>query len=89
MKVYSNNVSGINNPAKLHSVINRVRGYDIILLQETKVTSQILPQLQLKWRHPGGVFIASEELSSRRGVITLFSPSLRVQHLDVIRDNLG
>ena len=89
MKVYSNNVSGINNPSKLHSVINRVRRYDIILLQETKVTSQILPQLQLKWRHPAGVFIASEETRSRRGVITLFSPSLRVQHLDVIRDNLG
>ena len=78
MRVYSNNVSGINNPAKLHAVINRVRRYDIVLLQETKATSHILPQLQLKWRHPTGVFLASEELGARRGVIRLFSPKLQV-----------
>ena len=89
MILYCNNVSGINNPAKLHAVINRVRRYDIVLLQETKATSHILPQLQLKWRHPTGVFLASEELGARRGVITLFSPRLRVQHLEAFKDNLG
>ena len=81
MRIISSNVSGLNNTAKLHTTINQVRSHDIVLLQETKLTMRSIPMLQLKWRHPSGVFLASENVAARRGVITLFSPKLRVQHL--------
>ena len=89
MKILSSNVSGLNNTAKLHTTINQVRSHDIVLLQETKLTMRSIPMLQLKWRHPSGVFLASENVAARRGVITLFSPKLRVQHLYSHGDTLG
>ena len=89
MRIISSNVSGLNNTAKLHTTINQVRSHDIVLLQETKLTMRSIPMLQLKWRHPSGVFLASENVAARRGVITLFSPKLRVQHLYSHGDTLG
>ena len=89
MKIYSSNVSGINNLAKMHTVINDARRYDISLLQETKLSAQNTGRLQLKWGHPDGVFMSSALEGTRRGVITLFSPRLNVKHLYVHKDDEG
>ena len=89
MKIYSANVSGINNLSKMHTVINDARRYDISLLQETKLSAQNTGRVQLKWGHPRGVFMSSAIEGSRRGVLTLFSPRLNAEHLYVHRDDEG
>ena len=89
MKFISLNAGGLNNIAKLHSVINTVRQYDVALIQETKLSMRSLGQIQLKWQNPGGVFMSVAPTGARRGVLTLFSPRLAVYHIHSHADTYG
>ena len=89
MKFISLNAGGLNNIAKLHSVINTVRQYDVALIQETKLLMRSLGQIQLKWRNPEGVFMSVAPNGARRGVLTLFSPRLSVNHIHSHADTEG
>ena len=72
MKVLSRNVAGLNSPAKRHQVINQCKGYDISLLQETKLTTSNTAFIRAKWGCPN-VFLSTTGRASR-GVITLIHP---------------
>ena len=69
MKVLSRNVAGLNSAAKRHQVINQCKGYDISLIQETKLTTANTAFIRAKWGSPH-VFLSSTGRASR-GVITL------------------
>ena len=69
MKVLSRNVAGLNSAAKRHQVINQCKGYDISLIQETKLTTANTAFIRAKWGNPH-VFLSSTGRASR-GVITL------------------
>ena len=61
----------------------------MVFWQETKLRSTKLPQLRSLWKHHEGVFLSSALQGSRRGVVTLFSPRLQAEQLDVRIDDLG
>ena len=89
MKILSNNKAGLNGNAKLHSALQEARKVDIAMFQETKLKRNRINMVKRKWGYDG-VFMAScPGLNSRRGVLTLFSPRLNIQHLDVKEDNEG
>ena len=69
MKILSRNVAGLNSAAKRHQVINHCRGFDIALLQETKLTTASTAFIRAKWGSPY-VYLSTTGRASR-GVITL------------------
>ena len=87
MRILSNNVEGMNDSAKFHAVVNLARKYDVSMLQETKLCNGKMGLLRTKWKWHEGVFMSS--VGARRGVITLFSERMRVEHLDHYEDTGG
>ena len=81
------NVAGLNSQPRLHQVLSMSRPYDIICLQETKISQNQAPFIRAKW---GGdsVFISSLGTASR-GVVTLFHQRTSPTHLYVHCDPLG
>ena len=83
----TSNVAGMNDHSKFHAVVKFARGYDVCMLQETKLRKCKLNFLKQKWGYHEGVFMASG--GARRGVITLFSERLKATQLDHYEDNMG
>ena len=81
LKVISRNVAGLSNQSRLHQVINMARSYDIICLQDTKITINQAPFIRAKWGSDH-VFISSTGVA-RRGAITLFHQRTSPTHLYV------
>ena len=48
MRVYSNNVQGMNDASKFHDVLREARKYDIAFLQETKLCQSKIGLLRSK-----------------------------------------
>ena len=89
VKILCNNKAGLNSAAKLSAALRQARSYDIAMYQETKLKKSKLNEVRAKWGSPD-VFMAScPGVNSRRGVLTLFSPSFQVQHLDTKADDQG
>ena len=72
---------------KFHDVLREARKYDIAFLQETKLCQSKIGLLRSKWRWHQGVYMSSGGV--RRGVITLFSERLKVEHLEHVEDVNG
>ena len=89
MRITSSNVTGLNANDRLRHYIENARREDVVFWQETKLRSTKLPQLRSLWKHHEGVFLSSALQGSRRGVVTLFSPRLQAEQLDVRIDDLG
>ena len=89
MKIYTRNCVGMNNARKFHEVLNSAKSYSIAFLQETKLQHQKLSEIRSKWRHHEGVFMACAREGSRRGVVTLFSDKIEVDHIEHSADEEG
>ena len=87
LKVLSRNVAGLNSQPRLHQVINMARSYDIICLQETKISTNQAPFIRAKWGSDH-VFISSTGAASR-GAVTLFHQRTSPKHLYMHCDLLG
>ena len=87
MNFLSRNVEGLNQPHKLHQVIQQARLYDISMFQETKLQIDSASQIRSKWRS-NQVFMACTQ-APRRGVITLIHPRIDPTHLHEITDPNG
>ena len=87
MKILSRNVAGLNSPAKRHQVINHCRGFDISLLQETKLTIASAAFIRAKWGCPH-IFMSTTGRASR-GVLTLIHPRVAPNILREEKDPNG
>ena len=74
----------MNDSSKFHDILREARKYDIVFLQETKLCQSKIGMLRAKWRWHEGVYMSSG--GARRGVITLFSEKIRVEHLEHVAD---
>ena len=84
------NVAGLNDPTKLHITVQKARKHEISLLVETKLGYRSLPGIRSKWGNRNGVFMScAQNGAPRRGVITLFSGNMEVDHLEDVPDLLG
>ena len=89
MKIRICNAAGINDPARFHRAISEAKQVDIMMYQETKLKPEKIIDVRLKHGFHQGCFMASHPQGSRRGVLTLFHPRLRVIHLENKADHLG
>ena len=87
LKVLCRNVAGLNSQPRLHQVISMARSYDIICLQEMKISTNQAPFIRAKWGSDH-VFISSTGVASR-GAVTLFHQRTSPTHLYVHCDPLG
>ena len=88
MRILVSNDAGLNDTTKRHVAMCKARNYDITLFVETKLGYRTLPGLRAKWGNRSGVFMAACD-GARRGVVTLFSEKLAVEHFDDASDDEG
>ena len=79
----------MNNTAKLHNVLNDAKDYCISFLQETKLQPDKISSIRAKWRNQEGIYMSCAREGSRRGVVTLFSENLEINHLANTADEEG
>ena len=89
VRILCNNKAGLNSQGKLSYALRQARSYDIALFQETKLRKLKINEIRTKWGNPDVFLSSCRAHFSRRGVLTLFSPRLQVQHLESKDDNEG
>ena len=75
LKILTLNVRGLKNKKKRRSLFDsfKLKQFDIICLQETYLSSEVIDQIQKEW---GGIVHSSEGVGRSKGILTLFNKNL-------------
>ena len=89
VRILCNNKAGLNSQTKLSYALRQARNFDLCLYQETKLRKCKINEIRTKWGSPDVFMASSQGQFARRGVLTLFSPRIQLQHLECKEDPEG